>query len=65
MKKTVLDVVREKIEEDIASSADFLASGGAKTHDEYREVVGRIRGLRLALQTVMDLAKNLMDSDDD
>lgn len=63
--KTALDVLVQKFEEDITSSADYLISGGAKSYDEYKEVVGRIRGLRLAIQTTKDLARNLMDSDDD
>jgi hypothetical protein len=63
--KTALDVLLEKFEEDVSSSTEYLSAGGAKSFDEYREVVGRIRGLRLAIQTTKDLAKNLMDSDDD
>ena len=63
--KTALDVLVDKFEGDVSSSAEYLASGGAKSFDEYREVVGRIRGLRLAIQTTKDLQRNLMDSDDD
>jgi hypothetical protein len=63
--KTALDVLVEKFEEDVSSSTQFLSNGGAKSLDEYKEVVGRIRGLRLAIQTTKDLAKNLMDSDND
>lgn len=63
--KTALDVLVQKLEEDVSSSAEYLISGGAKSFDEYKEIVGRIRGLRLAVQTTKDLARNLMDSDDD
>lgn len=63
--KTALDVLVEKFGEDVSSSAEYLISGGAKSFDEYKEVVGRIRGLRLAIETTKDLARNLMDSDDD
>lgn len=65
MAKTVFDVLVEKFQEDVESSAQFLVSGGAKTLEEYREVVGRIRGLRLAIQTTTDLAKTQMENDDD
>lgn len=65
MAKTVFDVLVEKFEEDVESSAQFLVAGGAKSFDEYREVVGRIRGLRLAIQTTTDLAKTQMEHDDD
>lgn len=63
--KTVFDVLVDKFEEDIASSTQFLIGGGAKSFDDYKEVVGRIRGLQLAIQTTKELARNQMDSDDD
>ena len=63
--KTVFDVLVDKFEEDIASSTQFLIGGGAKSFDDYKEVVGRIRGLQLAIQTTKELVRNQMDSDDD
>jgi hypothetical protein len=63
--KTVFDVLIEKFEEDIASSADFLINGGAKDYAEYREVAGRVRGLRLAVQSTKDLSRSQMDEEDD
>lgn len=65
MAKTVFDVLIEKFEEDIASSADFLINGGAKDYAEYREVVGRVRGLRLSVQSTKDLSRSQMDEEDD
>lgn len=65
MAKTVFDVLIEKFEEDVASSTQFLVGGGAKSFDEYREVVGRIRGLQLAIQTTKDLSRSQMEEDDD
>jgi hypothetical protein len=65
MAKTVFDVLVEKHEEEVASSVEFLVNGGCKSFDDYREVVGRIRGLRLAIQTTTDLAKTQMEADDD
>jgi hypothetical protein len=65
MAKTVFDVLIEKHDEDIAASVQFLVGGGAKSFDEYREVVGRIRGLQLAIQTTKDLSRSQMDDDDD
>lgn len=65
MAKTVFDVLIEKFEEDVASSTQFLANGGAKDFAEYREVVGRIRGLQLATQTTKDLMRSQMEEDDD
>ena len=65
MGKTVFDVLVAKFEEDVSSSAEFLVNGGAKTSEEYREVVGRIRGLRLAIQTTKDLSRSQMEDDDE
>ena len=65
MAKTVFDVLIEKFEEDVASSTQFLVGGGAKSFDEYREVVGRIRGLQLAIQSTKDLSRSQMEDDDE
>jgi hypothetical protein len=65
MAKTVFDVLLQKHEEDVASSSQFLCSGGAKDYAEYKEVVGRIRGLQLAIQTTKDLQRNFTEEDDD
>jgi hypothetical protein len=65
MAKTVFDVLVEKHKEDVDSSTEFLVNGGAKSFDEYREVVGRIRGLQLAILTTKDLSRNFMEEDDE
>jgi len=63
--KTVFDVLIEKYEGQVELSTDFLVSGGAKDFSEYREVCGRIRGLRIAIDETQALAKNHLESDDD
>ena len=65
MVKTVLDVLKEKIEADRASAMDFLASGGAKDFSQYKEVTGLVRGLEASLGYIMDLSRNYMDDDND
>lgn len=65
MAKTVFDVLIQKYEEDVSSSTQYLVSGGAKSFDDYREIVGRIRGLQLAIQTTKDLSRSQMEEDDD
>lgn len=65
MAKTVFDVLVDKFEEDISSSTQFLIGGGVKNFDEYKEVVGRIRGLQLAIQTTKDLSRSQMEDDDE
>ena len=64
MAKTVLDVLISKYEGDISSSIEFLATGRAESFDKYRELVGRIQGLRLAIQTTKDLSRNFMEDED-
>jgi len=64
MAKSVFDVLTLKHEEDVASSTQFLVGGGAKDFAEYREVVGRIRGLQLAIQTTKDLSRSQMEEED-
>jgi hypothetical protein len=61
---TVYDVLVNKFKEDIQSSSEFLVNGGAKDFAEYREIVGRVRGLRLAMQTTQDLMRSQMEEDD-
>jgi len=63
--KTIFDVLIQKHEEDVSSSLQFLSSGGPKDFSEYREVVGRIRGLQLAIQTTKDLQQSQLGNDDD
>lgn len=65
MAKTVYDVLIHKFEEEVASSTQFLVGGGCKSFDDYREVVGRIRGLQLAIETTKDLSRSQMEEDDD
>lgn len=65
MAKTVYDVLIDKFGEDVASSTEFLVSGGCKSFDDYREVVGRIRGLRVAIETTKDLLRSQMKEDED
>ena len=64
MAKTVFDVLVMKHEEDVSSAIQFLVNGGAKDFAEYREVVGRVRGLQLAIQTTKDLWHSQKEEDD-
>lgn len=63
--KTVYDVLIENFETQVSQAADFLVGGGAKDFAEYREICGRIRGLRIAIFETQALAKTQMESDDD
>ena len=65
MAKTVFDVLKDKIEDDISSAQSFLTAGSSKDYAHYREVVGLIRGLEASKNHMEDLAKNYMENDDD
>lgn len=65
MAKTVFDVLKDKIDDDISSAQSFLNAGSPKDYANYREVVGLIRGLEASKSYMEDLAKNYMDDDDD
>ena len=65
MAKTVFDVLKDRINDDISSAQSFLAAGSPKEYASYREVVGLIRGLEASKSYMEDLAKNYMDDDDD
>jgi hypothetical protein len=64
MAKTVYDVLVDKYAEDVSASTEFLIAGSAKDYAEYREVVGRIRGLRLAIDATKDLSRSQLEDDD-
>jgi len=65
MAKTVFDVLKEKIEEEITSAEEFLSGGGAKDFPQYKETTGLIRGLQISLRTIEDLSRNNMEDDND
>lgn len=65
MAKTVFDVLIDKMQEDIRASVEFLVAGSAKDYAEYREVVGRVRGLRLGISVTEDLKRSQMEDDDE
>ena len=65
MAKTVLDVLKDKIEVDKTSARQFLGNGGAKDFAEYKEVTGMIRGLETCMNYVEDLSRNYMEDDDE
>ena len=65
MAKTVFDVLKDRINDDISSAQSFLNAGSPKDYANYREVVGLIRGLEASKSYIEDLAKNYMEDDND
>lgn len=64
MAKTVFDVLKQKIDEDISSATAFLAGGSAKDFAGYKEIVGLIRGLEASKGYIEDLSRNMEDYDE-
>tara|TARA_R110001583_G_scaffold36926_4_gene121116 strand:+ start:274 stop:471 length:198 start_codon:yes stop_codon:yes gene_type:complete len=65
MAKTVFDVLREKLEDDMSSASNFLSSGGAKDFAQYKEITGMLRGLTSCMNHINDLSRNYLEDDDD
>ncbi len=60
----LLAYVASEIAKERASQADFLATGRAENHAEYRHVCGVIRGLNTANAIITDLVQRMEKSDD-
>ena len=65
MAKTVFDVLKNKIEDDMSSATEFLGNGGAKDFAQYKEITGMLRGLTSCLHHVNDLSRNYLEDDND
>jgi len=64
MTTTVLDVLMDKIDDNVKNTEYYLAAGNAKDYAQYKETVGVIRGLKAARDFVADLQIHLEDDDD-
>jgi hypothetical protein len=57
-------VLRKKIRDDMNNYADDLSSGQCSTFEQYQKLCGVIQGLAIAERYLIDLAKQIEDSDD-
>ena len=64
MARTVFDVLTDEYNEKIDQLKEFLASGGAKSFDEYRSMCGEIKGLFTALSRMQDLQRKMENSNE-
>ena len=55
----LFEVYQQKIRERMNVLADAVATGSARTYDEYRKMVGVIEGLALAERELLDLIEAL------
>ena len=64
MARTVFDVLTGDYNEKIEQLKEFLASGGAKSYEEYRAICGEIKGLFTAISRIQDLQHTMENSDE-
>jgi hypothetical protein len=64
MMDNTLDVLLRQYRDKRSQLADAVSSGGVKDFAEYRAICGEIRGLLTAESYLLDLAKNLENSDE-
>jgi hypothetical protein len=65
MEHKILDVLNDKIEEQLQSFKKVLCDGGANSFDHYKELSGTIRGLHLAQMEINDLVRKTKEFEDD
>jgi hypothetical protein len=61
----VLKHLVEKLDDKVAQIQEALGSGSAKDYVEYRAMVGEVKGLLTARLNILDLRKNIEESDDE
>ena len=59
-----LDYLINEFKEQISTQIQFLSTGRPANMEEYRQVVGSIRGLESAIQITKDLVQRLENSDE-
>ena len=59
-----LEYLKKQFTERQTSLADALAEGAAKSYEEYKQLVGEIRGLSFAQLSVSDLVRKLENDDE-
>jgi hypothetical protein len=65
MDSQTLELLNRKLEERGVSLIEFMADGGCKSYDHYKELCGHIRGLRAAQSESGDLVRKLKEYDND
>lgn len=61
---TALDMLVQQIDEKVAGLKDWVAKGSLPSYEEYQKLCGEITGLLTARGYILDLRKNLENSDE-
>lgn len=64
MSDKVISVVLKELRDRRSQLSDAVASGGAKTFEDYKYMCGEIRGLTAVEMYLLDLAKSMEQFDD-
>jgi hypothetical protein len=59
-----VEVLRQKIREDLNNYADDIAGGACQNFEQYQKLCGVIQGLAIAESYLLDLAKKVKETDD-
>jgi hypothetical protein len=62
--QTFVEVLRQKIREDLNNYADDIAGGACQNFEQYQKLCGVIQGLAMAESYLLDLAKKVEETDD-
>jgi tRNA(Ser,Leu) C12 N-acetylase TAN1 len=65
MDEKILEILNQKVEEQVELNIEALVRGGSQDYASYRELCGVIRGLQTAQREIADLVRKLKESDDD
>ena len=61
----LLEVLNGKLEEHVKQLVEVVSTGGAKSHEHYKELCGTIRGLQTAQYELADLVRKTKEYEDD
>jgi hypothetical protein len=59
-----VEILRQKIREDLNNYADDIAGGACQNFEQYQKLCGVIQGLAIAESYLLDLAKKVEETDD-
>ena len=59
-----VEVLRQKIREDLNNYADDIAGGACQNFEQYQKLCGVIQGIAIAESYLLDLAKKVEETDD-
>ena len=59
-----VEVLRQKIREDLNNYADDIAGGACQNFEQYQKLCGVIQGLAIAESYLLDLAKKVEETND-